>query len=476
MRRDEILNTVVSYTGAAISFFIVFLRARVFSPAEVGVFSYVLSVGIIVSNFLNLGIPRIVLRYYPSEQKKPLLRFILIFQILVYFFAITVFFTTGMSRYIQNPILVSVIAVLISIASILDAAAMATGQSVHTNIYQKIISNSLDIAVLYVLSVMSVGVELYILLFAFTKIILIVLMTIRLRPEIFKRRIQKITAADLQEYLKFGFFVMLNATSAVLIVTLDKVMIRYFVGFTGVGLYTISAAVASAIALINSILARTSTSIVSSYLHESRYYELKVLYQENVGKQLYLGSFLFVFIVIFSKEILGFMGEEYLAGRQVLLILLVGQFALLFSGLGSTILSLSKHYRIEAAMNGGLLVLSILTNLIFIPWMKIEGAALATGISLTTVNAVKILIVRKHFQIHPYRVKQLRYPSIAALLGCGLYFVNHLVHSDHIIVLVLTFPIALLLYDVLLIVTGDFNTMTCQFYRYLNRLFSRSSR
>ncbi len=475
MKRDEILNTVVSYTGAAISFFIVFLRARVFSPAEVGVFSYVLSVGIIVSNFLNLGIPRIILRYYPSEQKKPLLRFILIFQLLVYFFVIAVFFTTGMSRYVQNPIPVSVIAILISIASILDAAAIATGQSVHTNIYQKIISNSLDIAVLYVLSVMSVGVESYILLFALTRIILIILMAIRLRPEIFKRRIQKITATDLQEYLKFGFFVMLNTTSAVLIVTIDKIMIRYFVGFTGVGLYTISAAVASAIALINAILSRTATSIVSSYLHESRYSELKALYKENVGKQIYLGSFLFVFIVIFSKEILGFMGEEYLAGRQVLMILLIGQFAMLLSGLGTTILSLSKYYRIEVAMNGGLFALAILTNLIFIPWMKIEGAALATGISLTTVNAVKVLIVMKYFQIHPYRAEQLRYPSIAALLGCGLYFVKHHVYTDHVIIMILTFPIALLLYDVLLIFTGDFNTITSQFYRYFNRLFSRSS-
>ena len=62
----------------------------------------------------------------------------------------------------------------------------------------------------------------------------------------------------------------------------------------------------------------------------------------------------------------------------------------------------SEKYRFDLYVNLFLIGLTLFTNMIFIPIYGIEGAALATGISIVMYNLVKWYLLKKWFGLQPF--------------------------------------------------------------------------
>jgi O-antigen/teichoic acid export membrane protein len=91
-----------------------------------------------------------------------------------------------------------------------------------------------------------------------------------------------------------------------------------------------------------------------------------------------------------SHLYLNLFGENYLSGRSALFILCVGQLVNAATGSVGVLLNMTGHERamvISVGMSAGL---NICLNIFLIPRWGIDGAAVATIISLTFVNLVKV--------------------------------------------------------------------------------------
>ena len=102
-------------------------------------------------------------------------------------------------------------------------------------------------------------------------------------------------------------------------------------------------------------------------------------------------------IIVFSPYILAFFGEDYLAGQSVLLILCVGQFFSAICGSVLTLLNMAGKEKVVRNIVGATALLNIGLNAILINLYGIEGAAIATFVSLIVWNILGLMAVKKYF-------------------------------------------------------------------------------
>jgi O-antigen/teichoic acid export membrane protein len=198
---------------------------------------------------------------------------------------------------------------------------------------------------------------------------------------------------------------VLVSISGVLLRKIDKIMIGIYEYTELVGIYSI----ADRLGTLPNMILISSNMIFSSIISELFYKrELKILeslYITITKWLIVLTLPIAITIIIFSKVILNFFGQEFISGSSSLIILSITHLINAASGTNTLILSLSGHQKLSFYNNIAMIVLNIGMNSILIPKMGILGAAIATGASIMTVNIIRTVEVKYLVGIIPYNKK-----------------------------------------------------------------------
>jgi len=107
-----------------------------------------------------------------------------------------------------------------------------------------------------------------------------------------------------------------------------------------------------------------------------------------------------VILFLLSPEwVMGFFGSQFVAGGTALAILAVGQFVNVAMGSVGYLLIMSGHERLMRNAVTLTAILNIILNLFFIPRFGIVGAAVATALSVVTLNLIASFMVYKAINI-----------------------------------------------------------------------------
>jgi len=177
----------------------------------------------------------------------------------------------------------------------------------------------------------------------------------------------------------------------------DILLLGYYLDETQVAIYSIAFKISTVITIalyaVNAI-----ASPKFSELHASNQnIELKALAMKIAKLNLFLTLPIIVITAIFSPIILAFFGEDYLAGQSVLLILCAGQFFSSICGSVLTLLNMAGKEKIVRNIVGATALLNIGLNALLINLYGIEGAAIATFVSLIVWNILGLMAVKKYF-------------------------------------------------------------------------------
>ncbi len=93
--------------------------------------------------------------------------------------------------------------------------------------------------------------------------------------------------------------------------------------------------------------------------------------------------------------VLGIFGEEFTTGTSVVLILAVGAVAEAIGAPSSVLLNQIGRNRLNMTFNLGALALNIALNLLLVPRMGIDGAAVAWAVTFVAGGTVRIIAVRR---------------------------------------------------------------------------------
>jgi len=225
---------------------------------------------------------------------------------------------------------------------------------------------------------------------------------------------------DKSEMRNFGMFGMLNQLGGELAFRIDFTLVFMLLGAAPNGLYAIFSYLTSVISTPLNSIKNISAPLIAEYWKDHDYDKIKALYRESSVGLFAFGGLIFLLIWISFNDILAIINKsDVLAAKYVFLILAVGIFSNLITGLNGTILVQSKYYRWNLIFNLTLGVINVFMTYYLIQYVfenpyKLVGAALGTAIALVTFNILKSGFLFLKFRFNPFSVR------MAYLIGIGI--------------------------------------------------------
>ncbi len=195
----------------------------------------------------------------------------------------------------------------------------------------------------------------------------------------------------------FGFYVVLGNSIGFLNTQIGCILIGHYLNTIEVGIYSVASLFAQTLTLIPSAVQRVTAPITSTMYCKGEIEGVRKVLASSMKKSFIISTGLAALIIIFGQYlILLLFSEEFLLAYTPLLILLVGYtiFAPLMA-VGATLSSIGKvhiPFRISAICA----ILNIFLSILLIPQFGINGAAIATTVTLVVNFGLTMLIIKKY--------------------------------------------------------------------------------
>jgi O-antigen/teichoic acid export membrane protein len=215
-----------------------------------------------------------------------------------------------------------------------------------------------------------------------------------------------------------GLFGLVSSFSGVMVLNIDILMLNHFEGLAQTGIYTITFFFGALVLIPSRSMAKISSVIISDAFKRKDLDEVNRIYKKSSINLGIVGVLVFIGLWANSDNIFQLIGEDFRPGYLVIMFIGLANLFDMFSGISSQIFFNSKYYTISAYLSFSYMVVLIVSNLIFIPYYGIIGAAVATLISKFLYNAFKYVFLLKKFRFQPFNFKSL----LLIVLGLSTMF------------------------------------------------------
>jgi len=197
---------------------------------------------------------------------------------------------------------------------------------------------------------------------------------------------------------------------------LDVVMLGMLTDTATVGLYHPAARTAGLIRAVLLAFAGIAAPMIAALHTGSENAEIGRIFKMVTRWILGLVVPPVILFMLVPEPVLGIFGTRFTAGSNALVLLTAASFLQVSFGLSSTVLAMTGYARLSLYNALGALGLQILLNLLLIPRMGINGAALATLLVFFLLSAVRLSEIFILLKIHPFG-KALWKPLAAGLFA-----------------------------------------------------------
>lgn len=225
------------------------------------------------------------------------------------------------------------------------------------------------------------------------------------------------------ELLAFSLPLVAMSVMELVFVNLDTFMIGIYTNVEFVGIYNSVYPLSVLITTVLLAFRFLAMPILSSLHADGDNQEMKRLFQ-NVSRWIFVASvpLLLAFGLFPQKSILLTFGPEYVGGSTALRILSAGFFTHAVAGLNGATLTSIGDTKLIMYDNMAVALVNLILNLILIPSSPLVGAAVATAVSYSLMNALYTYQLYTRTGIHPFTELFLRTASISIVLA-GLGYV-----------------------------------------------------
>ncbi|MBP2832736.1 polysaccharide biosynthesis C-terminal domain-containing protein [Aquimarina sp. U1-2] len=227
---------------------------------------------------------------------------------------------------------------------------------------------------------------------------------------------------------KYTFLIVIAGSVASILLDLDKVMIEAFLPIENVAKYGVCAYMASVIIIPSRAMHQITYPLTAQLLNEKSFDQLKNLYKKSSINLFILSGMLFVLVVCNVTTLFEIIPDEYELFIWVVVLIGVTKLVENLIGNNNAILYNSEYYRIVLYIGVGMVVLSVVLNVLCIQWYGVTGAAIATFAAVILYNVLKLWIVYSKFGIHPFSKKTLLVVLLLFVFTFGFYFWNFSFH------------------------------------------------
>jgi O-antigen/teichoic acid export membrane protein len=441
-------NAVYTYMGFLIgAIYTALLVPKVFAdlPELWGAARLLTSFALILAPWALVGSPMAVIKYFPIYRKNALGSFLfaVLFWVLlglivvsVAFYFISSFWISGSENslftdhyYLVFPLLVGY--VLFEISS-----------AIAKSLYKTVITVALKefwlrlIVLVDILLFWGDKISLNTFLIVYSVVYLVVfvplfLMLLKEKELKLKIDFKFLSSKEIRPVYVYALFGILSVGAAVFLTQIDTLMIGKYLNLKDVAIYGPSLFIATSIVVPSRAIMSIVTPIVANAWAENAIDTIKDLYRKTSIAPMTITILLFLLVWTNIDLIMHYYGKDFGNGKYIVLFISLGNIMNIATGINGTIINTSRLYKVDIVFQLVLIVLTVSTNIILIPIYGLNGAALATGITILLYNTLKLIFVYVKFNMQPFSLKTV----LILLIGVLLYILIELLpHFDSLLV------------------------------------------
>jgi O-antigen/teichoic acid export membrane protein len=191
-----------------------------------------------------------------------------------------------------------------------------------------------------------------------------------------------------------GFVILLNQT--------DIIMVGALAGDEAVGLYASASVTARWVSFMLLSANAVAAPLIAGLRAEGETAALQALVTRVARWTFWPSLVLAAILILGAGPVLDLFGENFAQARWALVILVLGQILNAAMGPVGHLMNLTGHGRESAVVYGTAAGVNVVLNLLLIPTMGMEGAAVATATSVVLWNLWLFFLVRRRVGVHSF--------------------------------------------------------------------------
>lgn len=433
--RQTIWNSLISYSGAAIGVILTaFLYPILLQPEQLGLTRILISFSTVGSQFASLGLRSTILRFMPmvenrSEWHYAFVRLVILLPF-IGFLIVAILVLAGQdwirSQYSDSPLFeeyfiwVFPMIFYVLYFDILNSLLRSRLDSVTGSVTLEV---GLRIYLILILSLYGfswVNFDGFILLFTsgYGISTVVVLWTLTKRGEFkkpeplhgpflgsmrrafygFPKRLHRAMA-------RYSGFTLFSGLAGLMVWNIDVMMLASYEGLGLTAVYSIAFYTGSVMIIPLRAMERIGTPLIAEYIRKKEWENVLSIYEKTSLNAFIIAFFVGGIIWMNLDLFFSFLPDIYAEGVWVVFWIGIGQMINIAAGLNGSIISTSTHYRVDLYSILILLVLTVVSNLLLIPSYGVNGAAMATCLSLLVYNLFKTVYVQVKLGLQPFNRK-----------------------------------------------------------------------
>jgi len=429
-------NTIITYIGFGIGaintlyLYPVYLGATYYALTN-----YILSAANVIMPLFAIGMQNTLVKFYSQykteEEREQFLSFTALFPLLmcIPLGIIGIFFFDDITTFVskENPVvkdfilLIPFIGICMAYFEIFYAWARVHMHSVFGNFIKEVGLRLFSSVALIGLYFHWISLVQFVYLTAAIYFIAF-LITMFYAFNIKKPRFQITIPENVKSVMEYTFYIILSGSVANLLLDGDKLMLNQYMKIENIAYYSVATYIALVISVPSRAMHQIVYPITAKLMHEDKYDELNNLYKKTSINLQIVGGFVMLGIFVNINQLYEIVPEEYRGGIPVVFMIGLSKYFDLILGNNNAIIFNTKYYKMVLYLGLGLVVLTVILNMIFIPIFGIIGSAFATLLSITFYSLAKLLFVVKRLHLYPFTKQTIHSLILTFILFVLFYF------------------------------------------------------
>lgn len=433
---QSLKNTVITYLGFGIGgISTIFLFPSILGKTFYGLSNYILSCANVIMPLFAIGMQNTLVKFYSQckteDEKNRFLSFTVLFPLLfsIPLIAIGFLFFDEISLFLtkKNEIvgdfiwLIPFVGLCMAYFEIFYAWARVHMHSVFGNFVKEVGLRFFSLLGLLGIYFGWITIVDFIYLTAgvyFIAFLTTMFYAFRIKRPVFQFAIPE----NVHGIMVYTFYIILSGSVANLLLDGDKIMLNQYMDLGNIAFYSVATYIALVISVPSRAMHQIVYPITARLMHENKNEELNDLYKKTSINLQVVGGFVMLCIFVNINQLYELIPKEYSGGILVVFMIGISKYFDLILGNNNAIIFNTKYYKAVLFLGVGLVALTIVLNMIFIPIYGITGSAFATLLSITLYSIAKLLFVVKRLHLYPFTIQTLYSLAITVVLFLSFYF------------------------------------------------------
>ena len=429
-------NTIITYIGFGIGAInTLYLYPIYLGATYYALTNYILSAANVIMPLFAIGMQNTLVKFYSQynteEEREQFLSFTALFPILmcIPLGIIGIFFFDDITDFVskENPVvrefmlLIPFIGICMAYFEIFYAWARVHMHSVFGNFIKEVGLRLFSSFALFGLYFKWISLVEFVYLTAAIYFVAF-LITMFYAFYIKKPNFQITIPENVKSVMEYTFYIILSGSVANLLLDGDKLMLNQYMEIKNIAYYSVATYIALVISVPSRAMHQIVYPITAKLMHENKHDELNILYKKTSINLQIVGGFVMLCIFVNINQLYEIVPDEYRGGIPVVFMIGLSKYFDLILGNNNAIIFNTKYYKTVLFLGLGLVVLTFILNVIFIPLYGIMGSAFATLLSITFYSLAKLLFVVKKLHLYPFTKQNLYSLAVTTALFLAFYF------------------------------------------------------